>query len=127
MMAAIPTADVVVTNPTHYAVALKYGDKGMRAPIVVAKGSHLLALRIREIAEENHVPILEAPPLARALHKHTDLGESIPEALYTAVAEVLAYVYQLHRYEKQGGARPQEPKHLPVPVALDPAAAPAAA
>lgn len=123
MMAAIPTADVVVTNPTHYAVALKYGDKGMRAPIVVAKGSHLLALRIREIAEENHVPILEAPPLARALHKHTDLGESIPEALYTAVAEVLAYVYQLHRYEKQGGARPQEPKHLPVPVALDPAAA----
>src|SRR3989338_5901578 len=123
MMAAIPTADVVVTNPTHYAVALKYGDKGMRAPIVVAKGSHLLALRIREIAEENHVPILEAPPLARALHKHTDLGESIPEALYTAVAEVLAYVYQLHRYEKQGGARPQEPKHLPVPVDLDPAAA----
>ena len=123
MMAEIPTADVVVTNPTHYAVALKYGDKGMRAPIVVAKGSHLLALRIREIAEENHVPILEAPPLARALHKHTDLGESIPEALYTAVAEVLAYVYQLHRYEKQGGARPQEPKHLPVPVELDPAVA----
>ncbi len=123
MMAAIPTADVVVTNPTHYAVALKYGDKGMSAPVVVAKGSHLLALRIREIAEENHVPILEAPPLARALHKHTDLGESIPEALYTAVAEVLAYVYQLHRYEKQGGARPQEPKHLPVPVDLDPAAA----
>jgi flagellar biosynthetic protein FlhB len=127
MMAAIPAADVVVTNPTHYAVALKYGDKGMSAPVVVAKGSHLLALRIREIAEENHVPILEAPPLARALHKHTDLGESIPEALYTAVAEVLAYVYQLHRYEKQGGARPQEPKHLPVPVDLDPAAAPAAA
>ncbi|HEU0189168.1 MAG TPA: flagellar biosynthesis protein FlhB [Gallionella sp.] len=123
MMAAIPTADVVVTNPTHYAVALKYGDKGMRAPMVVAKGSHLLALRIREIAEENHVPILEAPPLARALHKHTDLGESIPEALYTAVAEVLAYVYQLHRYEKQGGARPQEPGYLPVPVELDPAAA----
>lgn len=123
MMAAIPTADVVVTNPTHYAVALKYGDKGMRAPVVVAKGSHLLALRIREIAEENHVPILEAPPLARALHKHTDLGESIPEALYTAVAEVLAYVYQLHRYEKQGGARPQEPRYLPVPAELDPAAA----
>ncbi|WP_435628368.1 flagellar biosynthesis protein FlhB [Candidatus Ferrigenium straubiae] len=122
MMAAIPTADVVVTNPTHYAVALKYGETGMRAPMVVAKGSHLLALRIREIAEENHVPILEAPPLARALHKHTDLGESIPEALYTAVAEVLAYVYQLHRYEKQGGARPQEPKSLPVPVELDPGA-----
>ncbi|MEQ1673677.1 MAG: flagellar biosynthesis protein FlhB [Candidatus Nitrotoga sp.] len=123
MMAAIPTADVVVTNPTHYAVALKYSDKGMRAPVVVAKGSHLLALRIREIAQENHVPILEAPPLARALHKHTELGESIPEGLYTAVAEVLAYVYNLRRYEKQGGVRPQTPDDLPVPVELDPAAA----
>ncbi|MDD2914439.1 MAG: flagellar biosynthesis protein FlhB [Gallionella sp.] len=124
MMSEIPTADVVVTNPTHYAVALKYNDKnGFGAPVVVAKGSHLLALRIREIAEENHVPILEAPPLARALHKHTELGESIPEALYTAVAEVLAYVYQLRRYEKQGGARPHEPANLSVPVELDPAAA----
>jgi flagellar biosynthetic protein FlhB len=123
MMAAIPTADVVVTNPTHYAVALKYSDQGMRAPIVVAKGSHLLALRIREIAEENHVPILEAPPLARALHKHAELGESIPEALYTAVAEVLAYIYQLRRYETQGGARPNQPETLPVPPELDPAAA----
>jgi flagellar biosynthetic protein FlhB len=139
MMAAIPTADVVVTNPTHYAVALKYSDseipaqagrsgrsrKGAGAPIVVAKGSHLLALRIREIARENNVPILEAPPLARALHKHTELGESIPEALYTAVAEVLAYVYKLRRYEKQGGAYPQQPGDLPVPVELDPANAPA--
>ena len=124
MMAEIPTADVVVTNPTHYAVALKYNDKkGVGAPVVVAKGSHLLALRIREIAEENHVPILEAPPLARALHKHTELGESIPEALYTAVAEVLAYVYQLRRYEKQGGVYPQEPANLSVPVELDPEAA----
>ncbi len=121
MMAAIPTADVVVTNPTHYAVALKYSDKGMRAPVVVAKGSHLLALRIREIAQEHHVPILEAPPLARALHKHTELGQSIPEALYTAVAEVLAYVYQLRRYEKQGGACPQQPNELAVPKELDPA------
>lgn len=125
MMSAIPTADVVVTNPTHFAVALKYTDKGSRAPVVVAKGSHLLALRIREIAQENHVPIIEAPPLARALHKHTELGESIPEALYTAVAEVLAYIYQLRRYEKHGGARPQEPSDLPVPDELDPAALPA--
>ncbi|OGT03471.1 MAG: flagellar biosynthesis protein FlhB [Gallionellales bacterium RBG_16_57_15] len=133
MMAAIPTADVVVTNPTHYAVALKYSEnevsaqpgrngrsrKGAGAPIVVAKGSHLLALRIREIALEHHVPILEAPPLARALHKHTELGEAIPEALYTAVAEVLAYVYKLRRYQKQGGAYPQEPGDLPVPAELD--------
>lgn len=123
MMAAIPTADVVVTNPTHYAVALKYNETGMRAPVVVAKGSHLLALRIREIAEENRVPILEAPPLARALHKHTELGDVIPEALYTAVAEVLAYVFQLRRYQKQGGARPKEPGNLPVPAELDPEAA----
>jgi flagellar biosynthetic protein FlhB len=121
MMSAIPTADVVVTNPTHYAVALKYSDKGMRAPTVVAKGSHLTAQRIREIAVENNVPILEAPPLARALHKHTELGESIPEALYTAVAEVLAYVYQLKRYQTEGGARPQQPSDLPVPAELDPA------
>jgi flagellar biosynthetic protein FlhB len=121
MMSAIPTADVVVTNPTHYAVALKYSESGMRAPVVVAKGSHLLAARIREIAKENHVPILEAPPLARALHKHCDLGEAIPEALYSAVAEVLAYIYQLRRFEKQGGAMPQLPGELPVPKELDPA------
>jgi flagellar biosynthetic protein FlhB len=123
MMAAIPTADVVVTNPTHYSVALKYSDKGMRAPTVVAKGSHLIAQRIREIAIENHVPILEAPPLARALHKHTELGASIPEALYTAVAEVLAYVYQLKRYQTQGGARPEQPGKLFVPAELDPGVA----
>ena len=122
MMSAIPTADVVVTNPTHYSVALKYSEQGARAPVVVAKGSHLVALRIREIAKEHHIPILEAPPLARALHKHTDLGDTIPEALYTAVAEVLAYVYQLRRYEKVGGARPEEPAELPVPLELDPAA-----
>jgi flagellar biosynthetic protein FlhB len=121
MMAEIPTADVVVTNPTHYAVALKYSENKMRAPTVVAKGSHLLAARIKEIAFEHHVPILEAPPLARALHKHSELGDAIPEALYTAVAEVLAYVYQLRRYEKQGGIKPQAPKELPVPADLDPA------
>ena len=121
MMAEIPTADVVVTNPTHFSVALKYSDNKMRAPVVVAKGSHLMAARIREIAKENNVPILEAPPLARALHKHCELGQAIPEALYTAVAEVLAYVYQLRRYKQVGGAYPQEPHELPVPQELDPA------
>ena len=121
MMSAIPTADVVVTNPTHYSVALKYSETGMRAPVVVAKGSGLIAQRIREIAQENHVPILEAPPLARALHKHTEIDESIPEALYTAVAEVLAYVYQLKRYQTAGGERPVQPDSLPVPADLDPA------
>jgi flagellar biosynthetic protein FlhB len=121
MMAEIPTADVVVTNPTHYAVALRYSENGMSAPVVVAKGSHFLAARIREIAIENNVPILEAPPLARALHQHTEVGETIPEALYTAVAEVLAYVYQLRLYRKGTGTKPEEPRNLPVPLALDPA------
>jgi len=121
MMAEIPTADVVVTNPTHYSVALKYSDNKMRAPIVVAKGSHLMAAKIKEIAKENNVPILEAPPLARALHKHCELGDAIPEALYTAVAEVLAYVYQLRRYKTVGGVYPKEPHELPVPKDLDPA------
>jgi flagellar biosynthetic protein FlhB len=93
----------------------------MRAPVVVAKGSHLTAARIREIAAEHGVPILEAPPLARALYKHTELGDAIPEALYTAVAEVLAYIYQLRRYRKEGGVQPQEPDALPVPAELDPA------
>jgi len=122
MMAEIPTADVVVTNPTHYSVALKYSEDKMRAPIVVAKGSHLLAAKIKEIAREHNVPILEAPPLARALHKHCELGAPIPEALYIAVAEVLAYVYQLRRYKKLGGARPVLPGELPVPRELDPLA-----
>ena len=92
----------------------------MSAPIVVAKGSHHLAAKIKEIAIANNVPILEAPPLARALHKHTELGEAIPEALYNAVAEVLAYVYQLRLYRKGAAARPSEPRDLPVPPQLDP-------
>lgn len=123
MMAEIPTADVVVTNPTHFSVALKYSENKMRAPVVVAKGSHLMAAKIKEIAKENNIPILEAPPLARALHKHCELGQAIPEALFNAVAEVLAYVYQLRRYKQVGGAYPQEPHELPVPKELDPAAA----
>ena len=80
MMAEIPTADVVITNPTHFSVALRYSETGMRAPVVVAKGTELTAARIREIATEHGVPILEAPPLARALYKHTEIGDSIPEA-----------------------------------------------
>ena len=122
MMAEIPTADVVVTNPTHYAVALRYSERRMKAPVVVAKGSHLLAGRIREIALANHVPVLEAPALARALHRHIAIGEVIPEALYAAVAEVLAYVYQLRRCREEGGDMPELPDSLPVPPQLDPAA-----
>jgi flagellar biosynthetic protein FlhB len=120
MMAAVPSADVVVTNPTHYAVALKYTDGG-GAPQVVAKGSDMVAAKIREIATANKVAIMEAPALARALHKHTEIGDEIPEALYSAVAQVLAYVFQLRSYSKSGGARPDLPERIEVPAGLDPA------
>lgn len=120
MMTEVPTADVVVTNPTHYAVALKYSENGMRAPTVVAKGADEVAAKIREIAMENNVVMLEAPPLARALFRHAELGDEIPEALYIAVAEVLAYVFQLRAYSKNGGTRPQKPGDLEVPPELDP-------
>lgn len=119
MMAEIPKADVVVTNPTHFAVALKYTE-GNGAPRVVAKGADALAAKIRELASEHKVPILEAPPLARALYAHTELGDQIPETLYAAVAEILAYVFQLRSYLKHGGTRPTEPKDLDVPKELDP-------
>ncbi|MGZ5130430.1 MAG: EscU/YscU/HrcU family type III secretion system export apparatus switch protein, partial [Caldimonas sp.] len=95
MIAAVPKADLVVMNPTHYAVALKYDDKTMAAPRVVAKGADLLALRIRDVAEGSQVPVLEAPVLARALYAHAELDREIPAALFAAVAQVLAYVYQL--------------------------------
>jgi flagellar biosynthetic protein FlhB len=91
----VPTADVVVTNPTHYAVALKYDPTGMSAPKVVAKGQDFLALRIREIAAGAGVPILERPPLARSLYRLVEVGQEIPEQFYAAVAEILAYVYEL--------------------------------
>ena len=125
MMAEVPKADVVVTNPTRFAVALRYQEGATGAPRVVAKGTHLVAARIREIAAEHQVPIVEAPPLARALHRHTELGDQIPEVLYGAVAEVLAYIYQLRRHRRDGGVMPQIPRDLPVPAELDPEAAPA--
>jgi flagellar biosynthetic protein FlhB len=120
MMAEVPTADVIVTNPTHYAVALKYTEGKMRAPIVVAKGADEVAAKIREIAAEHKVAMLEAPPLARALYRHTDLGDEIPATLYTAVAEVLAYVFQLRAYGQHGGVRPAAPGHIDVPADMDP-------
>jgi flagellar biosynthetic protein FlhB len=124
MMAAVPTADVVVTNPTHYAVALKYSDGQRGAPQVVAKGTDEVAAKIREIAKENKVALLEAPPLARALYKHTEIGDEIPEQLYSAVAEVLAYVFQLRSYSNSGGKYPDRPTKLAVPAEMDPLNAP---
>ncbi|MHB1427693.1 MAG: flagellar biosynthesis protein FlhB [Rhodocyclaceae bacterium] len=128
MMAEVPKADVVVTNPTHFAVALKYDNTKMGAPIVVAKGMNLVAQRIRELAAENKVPVIELPPLARALHRHVEIGAAIPAALYTAVAEVMAYIYQLNAFMAQAGAPsgtggllpPTPPVAVAVPAGLDP-------
>lgn len=121
MMSEVPKADVVVTNPTHYAVALSYSEAQTGAPRVVAKGSGLIAARIREIAEQHKVPMLSAPPLARALHQHVEVGHEIPTALYGAVAQVLAWVYQLRTWQPGRGAAPQCPDDLPVPAEMDPA------
>lgn len=120
MMAEVPKADVVVTNPTHYAVALRYDAAKMGAPVVVAKGSDLVAQKIRELAAEHNVPLLEAPPLARALFAHCEIDQSVPATLYTAVAEVMAYVYQLNQWLAGGGQAPEIPRALPVPADMDP-------
>ncbi len=115
MMAAVPTADVVVTNPTHFAVALKYDQKKMRAPKVVARGVDLVALQIREIAKENKVPMFAAPPLARALYFSTQLDQEIPAGLYIAVARVLAYIYQVKNVARRGQGAAEKPTDLPIP------------
>ncbi|AHZ72248.1 MAG: flagellar biosynthesis protein FlhB [Pseudomonas sp.] len=119
MMAAIPEADVVITNPTHYAVALKYDpDKGS-APVLLAKGSDFLALKIREIAVANNVLLLESPALARSIYYSTELEQEIPGGLYLAVAQVLAYVYQIRQYRAGKGKRPDPLKdNLPIPPDL---------
>ncbi|MDX9706775.1 MAG: flagellar biosynthesis protein FlhB [Azospira sp.] len=121
MMAAVPQADVIVTNPTHFAVALAYKD-GMGAPRVVAKGMGEVARRIREIGAEHGVPLLEAPPLARALHRHVEIDEEIPGTLYAAVAEALAWVFQLNAWRQGGGQYPVPPRDLQVPPELVPEA-----
>lgn len=115
MMAEVPKADVVVTNPEHYSVALKYDQKKMSAPVVVAKGADLIAMQIRTIARENNVPILQAPPLARALHYSTELNREIPAGLYLAVAKVLAYVFQLKRTPNWQNKKDHKLDDLPIP------------
>ncbi len=120
MLAAVPKADLVVTNPTHYAVALRYDEATMAAPRVVAKGADLVAQRIRDLAREHKVPVLEAPPLARALYAHGELEREIPSALFAAVAQVLAYVWQLKAAMAGRGAMPAALPALPVPPDMDP-------
>jgi flagellar biosynthetic protein FlhB len=122
MMAEVPKADVVITNPTHYAVALSYQEGSGGAPRVIAKGSGLIAAKIREIGQEHKVPLLSAPPLARALYHHVELGQEIPAQLYSAVAEVLAWVFQLRSWSNGWGREPQQPRNLNVPSELDPLA-----
>ncbi len=116
MMQEVPTADVIITNPTHYAVALRYNQNGMRAPVVVAKGKDLIAQQIRNVALSHEVPILSAPPLSRALYFSTELQQEIPSGLYMAVAQVLAYVYQLRRTTRRSNNGESIPmRDIPIP------------
>ena len=117
---AVPKADFVVMNPTHFAVAIRYDDKTMNAPQVVSKGADLLALRIRDLAKKNEVPVLQSPLLARALYANADLNQDIPAALYTAVAQVLAYVYRLRAALRGEGVMPIDVPQPYVPPELDP-------
>ena len=118
MMAAIPDADVIITNPTHYAVALKYDPQEGGAPMLLAKGSDFLALKIREIGKEHNVLLLESPALARSIYYSTELEQEIPAGLYLAVAQVLAYVYQIRQHQAGRGKRPDPLKDLPIPPDL---------
>lgn len=116
----VPAADLVVMNPTHYAVAIQYDDATMSAPRVIAKGADLLALRIRDVAKGADVPVVQSPMLARALYAHAEIDDEIPSALYTAVAQVLAYVYQLKAAMAGKGAMPAAVPVPDVPRELDP-------
>ncbi|MFO1337846.1 MAG: flagellar biosynthesis protein FlhB [Burkholderiaceae bacterium] len=116
MLAAVPQADLVVMNPTHYAVALKYDEAKMGAPRVIAKGADLLALKIRDLARESKVPVLQAPPLARALYAHCEVDQEVPASLFAAVAQVLAWVYALRRTPNASIVQPD----VSVPDELDP-------
>ncbi len=115
----VPKADLVVMNPTHYAVALQYDAATMAAPHVIAKGADLIALRIRDVAKDAQVPVLQSPMLARALYAHTEIDQQVPSSLFTAVAQVMAYVYQLKAAMRGEGPMPAQPKP-DVPVELDP-------
>jgi len=118
MMTNIPTADVVITNPTHYAVALKYDPEQGGAPILVAKGTDFVALKIREIAVQHEIQLLESPALARSIFYSTEVDGQIPAGLYMAVAQVLAYVYQIRQHRAGRGKRPQPLKEMAIPPDL---------
>ncbi|MDN2662847.1 flagellar biosynthesis protein FlhB [Psychromonas sp. 14N.309.X.WAT.B.A12] len=116
MMGDVPDADVIVTNPTHYSVALKYDKDGDRPPYVVAKGVDFMALKIREVGREHEVPVMQSPQLCRAVYHTTDIGEDVPEELFIAIAKILAYIYQLEQFRKGKSGRPKAlPTEIPVP------------
>jgi len=115
MMQEVPNADVIITNPSHYAIALKYDEGSGNAPILIAKGIDLIAAQIRNLAIEANVPLVAAPPLARALYYSTELDNEIPQGLYVAVAQVLAYIFQLKEAYKTHGTKPAVPKDIKVP------------
>jgi flagellar biosynthetic protein FlhB len=117
---AVPKADFIVMNPTHYAVAVKYDEKSMGAPRVISKGADLLAFKIRDIAKSHNIPVLQSPPLARALYAHAEIDQDIPASLYTAVAQVLAYIYRLRAALQGAGPMPGEMPQPQVPPTLDP-------
>ena len=116
MMAAVPEADVVITNPTHFAVALKYQPETMAAPVMLAKGADHMALKIREIAKANKIEQIESPALARSIYHTTEIDQEVPAGLYVAVAQVLAYVFQLREYRKGRGDRPDSPRSPDIPI-----------
>ncbi|MEZ2877153.1 flagellar biosynthesis protein FlhB [Pseudomonas lundensis] len=118
MMSAIPDADVIITNPTHFAVALKYDPEKGAAPMLLAKGSDFLALKIREIGAKHDILLLESPALARSIYYSTELDQEIPAGLYLAVAQVLAYVYQIRQHQAGKGKRPDPLSDLPIPPDL---------
>jgi flagellar biosynthesis protein FlhB len=117
---AVPKADFVVMNPTHFAVAIRYDEKTMGAPRVISKGSDLVAMKIRDMAKQHSVPVLQSPMLARALFANAEIDQDIPTALYTAVAQVLAYVYKLRAALRGEGQMPQDVPQPFVPPELDP-------
>ncbi|WP_418139045.1 flagellar type III secretion system protein FlhB [Marinomonas sp. RS-M-Aa-14] len=114
MMSDVPNADVIITNPTHFSVALKYDQAGGRAPILLAKGGDFIALKIREVGNHYDIPVIQSPALTRAIYHHTEIGDEIPQGLFKVVAQLLAYVYQL-RNARTGAPRPESMPNLDVP------------
>ncbi|MFK7864425.1 MAG: flagellar biosynthesis protein FlhB [Pseudohongiellaceae bacterium] len=118
MLQDLPTADVVITNPDHYSVALRYAQGQDPAPILVAKGLDFMAFKIRDIADEHSIPIVSAPPLARAVYFNSEVGDEIPAGLYVAVAQILAYIYQLRRWAKGQAKKPKLDSKFEIPLEL---------